>query len=103
MRFTLLAATAALLTLPAAVQAQRPESINAQQARLEALIDRNVANGRLTRAEARSLRAEYSSIDARETAFRVGGMSQNERNRLRARLNRLEARIRAERRDGQRR
>lgn len=98
-KFTTMLLAAAALALPVAAEARM--SINEQQRQIDARIDQGVARGTLTRAEARELRAEFTSIEAREAAFRIGGMSASERRRLERRLDALSAKVRSEKRDRQ--
>jgi len=78
------------------------QSINARQARLDQRIDAGVRNGQLTRSEAIRLRAEFRDIAYMEARYRRtgGGLSAWERTDLDRRFDRLEARVRFERRDG---
>lgn len=74
------------------------------QVRLERLherIQRGVESGRLTRREAQGLRAEFRDLVQREHAYSRNGLSWQERADLDARFDRLAARIRWERRDGE--
>lgn len=79
------------------------QSINQRQAQLERRIDQGVRNGQLSRREATRLRSEFNSLARLETQYRRGGLSAWERNDLDRRFDRLEAQIRAERRDHDRR
>ena len=100
-KFTLaLLAGAALVTAgaPAIAQAQW-QSINQRQARLDQRIDQGVRNGALSQAEAVSLRGEFRDIVRLEDRYRANGLTQAERNDLDQRLDRLQQRIRIERRD----
>jgi opacity protein-like surface antigen len=75
-------------------------SINQRQAQLEQRIDIGLRNGRLTRAEADRLRAEFRSIAAIEARYRAtGGLDNRERADLDARFNALSARIRLQAND----
>jgi len=73
-----------------------------READLERRIDRGLANGQLTAAEAADLRAEFEAIARLEARYRLDGISQWERDDLNRRFARLEADIRLERRDAQR-
>lgn len=79
------------------------QSINARQANLDRRIDIGVRNGSLTRSEAVRLRAEFRQISYLEQRYRRTGNGLNawERQDLDRRFDRLSARIRSERRDGQ--
>ncbi|MDP3173886.1 MAG: hypothetical protein Q8M88_05575 [Phenylobacterium sp.] len=74
-------------------------NINARQAQLDNRIDRGVRQGRLTRAEAQRLRAEFYQIARLENRYRAGGLSNWERADLDRRFDRLSAQIRYEGRD----
>ena len=80
----------------------RWQSINARQANLDRRIDAGVRNGTLTRSEAIRLRAEFRNIAYLEARYRRtgGGLNAWERADLDRRFDRLSARIRYERRDG---
>lgn len=79
------------------------QSINARQANLDRRIDIGVRNGSLTRREAVRLRSEFRQISYLEQRYRRTGYGLNawERQDLDRRFDRLSARIRHERRDGQ--
>lgn len=79
------------------------QSINERQARLDHRIDVGVRNGSLTRAEARSLRAEFHQIARLEARYRATGhrLEAWERRELDARFDRLSERIHYERHDRQ--
>ena len=112
-----LALAAASVAIPAAAQSyhgpdrgpSRPpvsapghsnwQSINQRQAQLDRRIDQGVRNGSLSRREAARLRGEFNSLARLEANYRRGGLSAWERNDLDRRFDRLEAQIRAERRD----
>jgi len=115
-----LALVAASVALPAAAQSYGPgrdyrdhdryersdygwQSINQRQAQLDRRIDRGVRNGQLTRREAGRLRSEFASLVRLEAQYRRGGLNRWERADLDDRFDRLEARIRYERRDDDRR
>lgn len=100
----LLAAAAAASTLAlaaGAAQAQGWTPINQRQANLEARIDAGVRSGDLTRVEARELRIALTDLDRLEARYRMGGLSQWERNDLDRRFDALSSRIRYDRHDGQ--
>lgn len=69
--------------------------------RLHERIQRGVESGRLTRREAQGLRAEFRDLVQRERAYSRNGLTWQERADLEARFDRLSARIRFERRDGE--
>jgi hypothetical protein len=109
---------AASVAVPAAAQSYGPnhgpnrppvashnnwQSIAQRQAQLDRRIDQGVRSGQLTRREATRLRSELNSLARLETQYRRGGLSAWERNDLDRRFDRLEAQIRAERRDHDRR
>ena len=71
--------------------------------RLQERIQRGVQTGRLTRREAQSLRFEFRDLVQRERVYGRDGLSWQERADLEARLDRLAARVRWERRDDDRR
>ena len=104
-KFTLalLAATALAGTAAPALAQQGWQSINERQARLDQRIDAGVRNGRLTQAEARTLRNEFRDLQRLEAQYRasVGGLSFAERADLDRRFDALSRRIRDERNDGQ--
>jgi len=74
-------------------------NINARQERLDQRIDRGLRSGDLSRREAARLRAEFRAIARLEANYRINGLSFRERAELDRRFDRLEARIRLERRD----
>lgn len=76
--------------------------VEARKAELDRRIERGIANGDLTEAEADRLRDEFDDIMEAEAAFRVDGFTAAEQADLDRRFNRLAAQIRWERRDGQR-
>lgn len=69
--------------------------------RLHHRIQRGVESGRLTRREAQGLRGEFRDLVRRERAYSRNGLTWRERADLEARFDRLSARIRFERRDGE--
>jgi hypothetical protein len=77
-------------------------SINQRQSQLDRRIDRGIRNGQLTRREAVRLRDEFHDIARLEQRYRRNGLSGWERADLDRRFDRLSARIRWDRRDGQR-
>lgn len=75
--------------------------VNARQARQEARLGAGVAQGQLTRCEARRLAARGNHIEAREQAYRrTAGLQPWERADLQRRLNATSADIAEQRRDG---
>lgn len=75
--------------------------IDRRQDQLDRRIDRGVRDGRLTRAEAVRLRAEFRDVARLEARYRMNGLSAYERADLDRRFDRLAARIRWEARDNQ--
>jgi hypothetical protein len=73
-----------------------------RQAQLDRRIDNGLRSGRLTRAEAVRLRAEYRELARLEARYRPGGYSPREMAELDRGFDRLAMRIRFESRDGQR-
>jgi len=100
---TLAAASAVLVSLPAAANAAPWQSINHRQANLERRIEQGVRTGDLTRPEATRLRAEFRDLERLERNYRRsgGGLSAWERQDLDRRFDRLSNRIYAERHDRQ--
>jgi Skp family chaperone for outer membrane proteins len=105
---SLAAVSAIAVAVPAAAQpAYRyanvdARAINAHQADLAQRIDRAFRNHRISRAEANRLMAELRKIEALEHRYRAGGLNRWERDQLEARLDRLQAQLRQERRDDNR-
>jgi hypothetical protein len=77
-------------------------NINQRQDRLERRIEQGLRSGKLTRREAYRLRTDFQAIARLETRYRVNGLSTWERADLDRRFDTLAARIRWERRDGDR-
>ena len=100
---TLAAASAVLVSLPAAANAAPWQSINQRQANLDRPIDQGVRTGDLTRPEAVRLRSELRDLARLEQQYRRsgGGLSAWERQDLDRRFDRLSNRIYAERHDRQ--
>ncbi|WP_395673783.1 hypothetical protein [Phenylobacterium sp.] len=73
-----------------------------RQAQLDRRIDNGLRSGRLTRAEAVRLRAEFRELARLEARYRPGGYSPREMAELDRGFDRLAMRIRFESRDGQR-
>ncbi len=91
------------LVLAAGACAARADAapVNARQARQDARVGAGVAQGQLTRCEARRLDARGNHIEAREQAYRsTAGLQPWERVDLQRRLNSTSADIAAQRRDG---
>ncbi|WP_421933402.1 hypothetical protein [Phenylobacterium sp.] len=74
-------------------------NINQRQANLDRRIDRGVRTGRITRAEAYRLRADFAALARLESRYRAGGLSNWERADLDRRFDTLSARIRVEAND----
>ncbi|MFN3859335.1 MAG: hypothetical protein ACK4RV_16450 [Caulobacter sp.] len=95
------ASTLAATAVPA--MAAPWQNINQRQANLDRRIDVGVRNGQITRAEAVRLRAEFRSLQRLEARYRsTRGLQAWERRDLDQRFDRLSAKIRYERRDGDR-
>jgi len=72
--------------------------------RLERLferVQRGIESGRITRREAEGLRYEFRDLAQRERVYSRNGLTWQERADLDARFERLQARVRYERRDGE--
>ncbi|HEY9217251.1 MAG TPA: hypothetical protein VIO94_04325 [Phenylobacterium sp.] len=76
-------------------------NINQRQAQMERRIERGLQSGRLSRAEAYRLRAEFNQIARLEARYRANGLSTVERADLDRRFDRLAMQIRFEGRDSQ--
>lgn len=97
------AAMTATLAFAAPASAQPWQNINQRQAQLDHRIDMGVRTGRLTRNEARSLRAEFNQIARLEHVYRrSNGLSMAERRDLDRRFDRLSFQLQAELNDRQR-
>lgn len=72
-------------------------------ANIDRRIDQGARNGRLTRREAQSLRSELSYVARLQRRYQSGGLSWRERQDIDVRLDRVEQRLRYERRDDDRR
>ena len=75
--------------------------IEARLERLQDRIQRGVQSGRLTRNEAQRIRVEFRDLVQRERGYSRGGLSYGEQADLNARFERLQARVRFERQDGE--
>jgi hypothetical protein len=90
------------MAMTAPASAQRWQSINDRQDRLDQRIDMGVRNGSLTRMEAQRLRSQFNRIAWLENRYRRDGMlSWSERRDLDRRFDNLSRQIRYERHDGQ--
>lgn len=78
------------------------QPINARQRELDLRIDRGLRNGSLSPREASRLRMEFNNIARLEASYRYNGLNGFERADLERRLDRLDSRIFAEERDGNR-
>lgn len=78
-------------------------NINARQHELNRMIENGVRRGALTRREANQLHWQSEKVTTLERQYRRGGLSPRERAILDRRLDRLEFRIVANLRDGERR
>ena len=76
-------------------------SIEDRKMALDRRIERGLANGDLTAAEAEDLRADFDAIASAEARYRLDGLSASERADLDARFDELAERIRWERNDRQ--
>ena len=97
------AASAVLLTIPAAANAAPWQSINQRQANLDRRIDQGVRSGELTRPEAIKVRGEFRTLAHLEDQYRRsgGGLTARERADLDARFDRLSQRVRNQKHDRQ--
>jgi hypothetical protein len=109
---TLIATLAAATVLTAGAAAAQPYGygprdrwtpIEVRFERLDWRIHQGVRSGQLTPREAYRLRQEFREIARLESRYARDGLSYRERAILDRRFDRLEARIRWERRDGDRR
>lgn len=78
-------------------------NINQRQERIDRRIDAGLRRGDLTAREADRLRREFWQIARLEQRYRVNGLNPWEREDLDRRFDRLEARLRFERHDDERR
>lgn len=78
---------------------QQQAQIDQAQAQIGRRIEQAQRNGRLSRAEARSLRNRLAAIQMIEQRYRRGGLDGAERRDLARRLDALRADLRSERRD----
>ncbi len=78
------------------------QNINQRQANLDRRIDQGVRNGRISRAEAVRLRADFRTIARLENRYRANGLSNWERTDLNRRFDTLSASIRVEANDSNR-
>lgn len=77
-------------------------NINQRQANLDRRIDQGIRTGKITRAEAYRLRANFQTIARLENRYRANGLSNWERADLDRRFDTLSARIRIEANDSNR-
>lgn len=77
-------------------------NINQRQANLDRRIDQGIRTGKITRAEAYRLRADFQTIARLESRYRANGLSNWERADLDRRFDTLSARIRIEANDSNR-
>jgi hypothetical protein len=77
-------------------------NINQRQANLDRRIDQGIRTGKITRAEAYRLRADFQTIARLENRYRANGLSNWERTDLDRRFDTLSARIRIEANDSNR-
>lgn len=77
-------------------------NINQRQANLDRRIDQGIRTGKITRAEAYRLRADFQTLARLENRYRANGLSNWERADLDRRFDTLSARIRIEANDSNR-
>lgn len=77
-------------------------NINQRQANLDRRIDQGLRTGKITRAEAYRLRADFRTLARLESRYRVNGLSNWERADLDRRFDTLSVRIRVEANDSNR-
>lgn len=96
-------ASAALLSIPTAANAQAWVGINQRQANLDRRIDQGVRSGELTRREAIILRGDFRTLVNLEARYRRtrGGLDGRERSDLNRRFNVLSARVYGNKHDRQ--
>jgi len=75
------------------------QSINQRKFQLERRIDRAADQRQISRREASSLKSDLSRLVRLESQYQRGGLNRSERQELDRRYDRLEAKIRVERRD----
>lgn len=78
------------------------QTINQRQANLDRRIDQGLRTGKISRAEAYRLRADFQTIASLESRYRANGLSTWERTDLDRRFDTLSARIRVEANDSNR-
>ena len=78
------------------------QNINQRQANLDRRIDQGVRKGKISRAEAYRLRADFQTIARLENRYRVNGLSNWERTDLDRRFATLSAKIKVEANDSNR-
>ena len=102
---TLAIASATVVATPAAAQRgygyghQGGNQIQREINQLENRIDRSFQNGRISRREALSLRREANGLQRDYFRFARNGLDRGEYRNLQVRLDRLQDRLRYERRD----
>lgn len=77
-------------------------TINQRQANLDRRIDQGIRTGKITRAEAYRLRADFQTLARLENRYRANGLSNWERTDLNRRFDTLSARVRVEANDSNR-
>ncbi len=77
-------------------------NINQRQANLDRRIDQGIRTGKITRAEAYRLRADFQTLARLENRYRANGLSNWERTDLNRRFDTLSARVRVEANDSNR-
>jgi transposase len=103
-KFLIIAAALSTIAFAAPASAAPWQNINARQERLDNRIDQGVRNGRLTRAEAVQLRADFRQIASLETRYRrSSGLNMNERRDLDRRFDRLSTQLQHQLNDRQQR
>ena len=104
MRKLMLAAAGSLtIAVGAPVMAQSVADFDTRIDRLQVRIQSGVESGRITRNEAQRLRGQLRDLRQLFREFRQDGLTAAERNQLQRRIDRLQERIRNQRRDDQRR
>lgn len=77
-------------------------NINQRQDNLDRRIDQGIRTGKITRAEAYRLRADFQTLARLENRYRANGLSNWERTDLNRRFDTLSARVRVEANDSNR-
>jgi tetrahydromethanopterin S-methyltransferase subunit G len=91
----------AAAVVPSVASAQPWQSINQRQDRIEKRIDQGIRSGALNRREAVQLRRDVRNLTGLEARYRVGGLSNWERQDLNRRFDALAAKVRFQKNDRQ--